>query len=103
MDDDPLASGELILNLLNVPCSCQVAYFGKFDQHGPSVMEYSQYEYDQHLVDKTGNWSSHETAYLFDILREYDLRFIVVADRYEYMGFKGEGPRKTRDVDVCID
>lgn len=49
-------------------------------------MEYSQFEYDQHLVDPT--WTSQETAYLFDLLREYDLRFVVVADRYEYAGKK---------------
>jgi DNA methyltransferase 1-associated protein 1 len=45
-------------------------------------MEYSQYEYDQHLTDP--NWTSQETTYLFNLLREYDLRFIVVADRYSF-------------------
>jgi DNA methyltransferase 1-associated protein 1 len=47
-------------------------------------MEYSQYEYDQHLEDSS--WTPHETAYLFNLLREFDLRFIVVADRYAYAG-----------------
>jgi len=45
-------------------------------------MEYSQYEYDQHLTDP--NWTSQETTYLFNLLREFDLRFIVVADRYSF-------------------
>jgi len=59
-----------------------VEYFGSFNLHGPSVMEYSQYEYDQHLTDP--NWTSQETTYLFNLLREFDLRFIVVADRYSF-------------------
>ncbi|WWD20813.1 hypothetical protein CI109_105290 [Kwoniella shandongensis] len=58
---------------------------------------YSQYEYDQHLVDP--DWTPHETTYLFDLLRTYDLRFIVAADRYEYMGTSGIGPVKKRSVE----
>lgn len=64
-------------------------------------MEYSQYEYDQHLVDP--NWSAHETQYLFDLLRSFDLRFVVAADRYDYMGPKGEGPVKKRSVEEMKD
>nr|XP_031859512.1 uncharacterized protein CI109_004974 [Kwoniella shandongensis]KAA5526584.1 hypothetical protein CI109_004974 [Kwoniella shandongensis] len=78
-----------------------VDYFGKFNTHGPSVMEYSQYEYDQHLVDP--DWTPHETTYLFDLLRTYDLRFIVAADRYEYMGTSGIGPVKKRSVEEIKD
>ncbi|TYJ52625.1 SWR1-complex protein 4 [Cryptococcus floricola] len=74
-----------------------VEYFGKFNNHGPSSMEYSQYEYDQHLIDP--NWTPHETAYLFELLKEYDLRFIVAADRYAYMGPTGMGPEKQRSVE----
>jgi DNA methyltransferase 1-associated protein 1 len=58
-------------------------------------MEYSQYEYDQHLADP--DWTPHETAYLFDLLREYDLRFIVAADRYAYQGPTGV---RRRSVEV---
>jgi DNA methyltransferase 1-associated protein 1 len=50
-------------------------------------MEYSQYEYDQSLTDP--NWTPQETTYLFGVLKEYDLRFIVAADRYEYHGPAG--------------
>jgi len=69
-----------------------VEYFGSFNLQGPSVMEYSQYEYDQHLTDP--NWTSQETTYLFNLLREFDLRFIVVADRYSYQN------ARTRTVEV---
>lgn len=76
----------------------RVDYFGAFNLHGPSVMEYSQYEYDQHLVDP--NWSADETRYLFDLLRQYDLRFVVAGDRYEYRGSRGKDPVKKRSIEV---
>lgn len=63
-------------------------------------MEFSQFEYDQHLVDPA--WSQHETDYLFDLLRTYDLRFIVVADRYDYKGSTGSEPGKRRTVEVSL-
>jgi DNA methyltransferase 1-associated protein 1 len=63
-------------------------------------MEYSQFEYDQHLADL--DWTSHETTYLFDLLRTYDLRFIVAADRYEYRVPKAEGSAKVRTVEVSV-
>lgn len=74
-----------------------VDYFGSFNIHGPSVMEYSSFEFDQHLTDP--HWTAHETAYLFDLLRSYDLRFIIAADRYAYMSQTGQGPKK-RTVEV---
>ncbi|GMK57062.1 hypothetical protein CspeluHIS016_0309020 [Cutaneotrichosporon spelunceum] len=76
-------------------------YFGSFNLHGQSVMEYSQYEYDQHLVDPA--WSPHETAYLFDLLREYDLRFVIAADRYAYTGTRGSDTPKKRSVEEMKD
>ena len=36
------------------------------------------------LVDD--HWTKEETDYLFNLVREYDMRFYVVADRYEYPG-----------------
>lgn len=62
------------------------------------MMEYSQYEYDQHLMDP--DWTSHETAYLFDLLRQYDLRFIIAADRYMYTGISGQDEPRKRTVEV---
>lgn len=59
-------------------------------------MEYSQFEYDQHLVDP--NWTLQETEYLFELLKEYDLRFIVAADRYAYVSPEGE--KRKRSVEV---
>ncbi|ORX40780.1 hypothetical protein BD324DRAFT_612087 [Kockovaella imperatae] len=78
-----------------------VEYFGKFNLHGPSVIEYSQFEYDQHLADP--DWTPHETTYLFNLLNDYDLRFVIAADRYEYMGPSGEGPVKKRSIEDIKD
>lgn len=73
-------------------------YFDSFNRHGPSVMEFSQHEYEQYLEDP--GWSPHETNYLFDLLRLYDLRFIVVADRYDYTGANADQPATRRSVEV---
>ena len=81
-----------------MPCSSSVAYFSKFNDHGPSVIDYSQFEYDEQLTDP--DWTPHETTYLFDLLRTYDLRFVIAADRYAYTGLKGEEPPRQRSVEV---
>lgn len=50
------------------------------------------YSYDEYtnLLDEPG-WTKEETDYLFSIVQEYDLRFYVIADRYNYPG----GPPRT--------
>lgn len=63
-------------------------------------MDYSQFEYDSHLIDP--NWTMHETSYLFDLLKTYDLRFIVIADRYFYCGPTGCDPEKRRSIEVSL-
>ncbi|KAI9787790.1 MAG: swr complex subunit [Peltula sp. TS41687] len=56
-------------------------YYAKFNVkiNGP---EYTEEEYENHLTDE--NWSKAETDYLVALCHEYDLRWIVIADRYEY-------------------
>ncbi|KAI5455196.1 swr complex subunit [Naganishia albida] len=58
------------------------AAFGK-DENATSVVGYTQAEYEQWLQDD--KWTADETNYLFSLLKEYDLRFLVVADRYAYL------------------
>ena len=82
---------------MNAYC-IQVNYFASFNLHGPSLIEYSQFEYDECLVDP--DWTPHESKYLFDLLKQYDLRFVIAADRYEYSGLNGEGSPKRRSVEV---
>jgi hypothetical protein len=40
---------------------------------------------DRSVGTKDDNWTPEETTYLFTLLQAYDLRFIVVADRYAYL------------------
>ena len=47
-----------------------------------SVPEYTPEQYESHL--KNDDWSKEETDYLVNLALEYDLRWIVIWDRYEY-------------------
>lgn len=49
-----------------------------------NIITYSNEEYALNLTAL--DWSREETDYLFSLCREYDLRFIVIADRYDYKG-----------------
>jgi len=53
------------------------------------VYVYSQDEYNRLLEDQ--DWTKEETDYLFDLVREYDSRFYIVGDRYDFP----DGPPRT--------
>ncbi|KAK0468144.1 uncharacterized protein EV420DRAFT_1635400 [Desarmillaria tabescens] len=57
--------------------------FGKYNVH-PAHFTYSQDEYFKHLEDP--EWTKDETDYLFNMVREYDQRWYVISDRYDYPG-----------------
>ncbi|RHZ60859.1 hypothetical protein Glove_350g176 [Diversispora epigaea] len=46
------------------------------------ILEYTDEEYQKYLADK--DWTREETDYLFSLCKKYDLRFMVILDRYEY-------------------
>ncbi|PWN40910.1 hypothetical protein IE81DRAFT_315946 [Ceraceosorus guamensis] len=48
------------------------------------VYSYSNDEYHQHLRDD--DWTKEETDYLIELCQAYDLRFVVVHDRWEWRG-----------------
>ncbi|KAL4247057.1 SWR1-complex protein 4 [Abortiporus biennis] len=60
-----------------------------------TVQQYSQDEYTRLLDDK--NWTKEETDYLFQIVQEYDGRFYVIADRYEYPDGPGRSLEEIKD------
>ncbi|KAF9226646.1 hypothetical protein BS17DRAFT_775926 [Gyrodon lividus] len=74
--------------------------FAKYNVQ-PKPYTYSQDEYTRLLEDK--EWTKEETDHLFKIVQEYDLRWYVIHDRYEYP----EGPAraiedlKERYYSVC--
>lgn len=43
---------------------------------------YSDEQYDAHM--KSDDWTKDETHYLVDLAYEFDLRWVVIADRYDY-------------------
>lgn len=55
--------------------------FAKFNKKIP-IPTYTNTEYTQHLV--TSGWTKAETDHLFDLCRRFDLRFIVVHDRWDH-------------------
>ncbi|KAG2202548.1 hypothetical protein INT47_012542 [Mucor saturninus] len=55
--------------------------FSKFNKV-IDVIDYSEEDYEKYLTDT--DWSKEETDYLFDLCRQFDLRFPVIEDRYNY-------------------
>lgn len=47
-----------------------------------TVPEYTDEQYESHL--KSDDWSKEETDYLVNLAQDYDLRWIVIGDRYDY-------------------
>ena len=60
------------------------------------VYSYSSEEYLKHLRDDA--WTREETDYLFDLCRTYDLRFILIHDRYDYPTDGATAPRTLEDL-----
>ena len=48
-------------------------------------MSYTDQEYQQIL--QISNWTKPETDYLLDLCRQFDLRFIVIQDRWDKTKF----------------
>ncbi|KAK9447528.1 uncharacterized protein V1518DRAFT_407051 [Limtongia smithiae] len=79
--------------------------FAKFNKT-VDVPTYTTEEYDKCLADTA--WTPRETEYLFGLCREYDLRWLVLQDRYEYEPEENEPPSmrtledlKDRYYDCC--
>lgn len=58
--------------------------FAKFNKTVP-IPEYTDEEYSQHLQFE--GWTRQETDHLFDLCRMFDLRFIVIQDRWDRTRF----------------
>lgn len=56
--------------------------FSKYNIKARVPRRYTEEEYDQRL--RNDDWSRQETDYLMDLVEEYDLRWVVIADRYDY-------------------
>ncbi|RAH74294.1 SANT/Myb-like DNA-binding domain-containing protein [Aspergillus aculeatinus CBS 121060] len=56
--------------------------FAKYNIKARVPNRYTDEEYNRHL--KNDDWTRQETDYLMDLVEEYDLRWVVIADRYDY-------------------
>ena len=48
------------------------------------LFEYNDVEWNVLKLGADPDWSRAETDYLFQLCRQYDLRFVVIADRYSF-------------------
>ncbi|XP_063239925.1 DNA methyltransferase 1-associated protein 1 isoform X2 [Bacillus rossius redtenbacheri] len=74
--------------------------FAKFNKQVP-IPQYSDAEYAQHL--HSDGWTRAETDHLFDLCRRFDLRFIVIHDRWDRSQFADRSVEdlKERYYGVC--
>ncbi|GAQ07899.1 SWR1-complex protein 4 [Aspergillus lentulus] len=56
--------------------------FAKYNVKPRVPRRYTDDEYNRHL--KSDDWSRQETDYLMDLVEEYNLRWVVIADRYDF-------------------
>ncbi|WEW55444.1 swr complex subunit [Emydomyces testavorans] len=66
--------------------------FAKYNIKPQVPRRYTDEEYDKHL--QSDFWSREETDYLMDLVEEFDLRWILIADRYDY---QLKGPESEED------
>lgn len=52
-----------------------------------NIVNYTVNEYNTHLRSNQTKWSKAQTDHLFDLARRYDLRFVVMADRWDRANF----------------
>jgi DNA methyltransferase 1-associated protein 1 len=63
--------------------------FAKYNVKAQVPKRYTDEQYNRHL--KSDDWTREETDYLMDLVEEYDLRWVVIADRYDYQPRGAEG------------
>lgn len=60
--------------------------FAKFNKK-LDIVSYTNNEYNTHLRTNQSKWSKAQTDHLFDLARRFDLRFVVMADRWDRANF----------------
>lgn len=79
---NPARADDLVLNHWVKSSEANEDYaFAKFNKV-IDIIEYTDDDYEKYLTDT--DWSKEETDYLFSLCRQYDLRFPVIEDRYQF-------------------
>lgn len=53
------------------------------------MFRYTPDEYEKLIASDSSDWSKAETDYFMDLCERFDLRFTVIADRYEVGAWPG--------------
>lgn len=61
-------------------------------------LEYTEDQYEQHLMSE--GWDKPETDYLVSLVHEFDIRWILIADRYDYQ--PAEKPAEGADSMIVV-
>ncbi|KAL7068160.1 myb-like DNA-binding domain-containing protein [Cryptosporidium serpentis] len=56
-------------------------FFSKFNKH-VTVYSYQPEQYAKFIKDLDNDWTEEDTSILFNLCRDFDLRFIIIHDRY---------------------
>ncbi len=56
--------------------------YAKFNQN-IDIVEFTEEEYNKLIKPNDRNWNYEQTRYLWDLIKRYELRFIVIMDRYD--------------------
>ncbi|OII71328.1 DNMAP1-like MYB domain-containing protein [Cryptosporidium ubiquitum] len=56
-------------------------YFSKFNKH-PTIFNLQSDQYNKFIKDIDPDWTEDDTFLLFELCKEFDLRFIIIHDRY---------------------
>ena len=85
-------------NLIFIHINKNITYL--FSQQ-VSIPSYSESEYNQFL--KSEDWSQAETDHLIDLCQRFDLRFIVIHDRWDRAAFRDRSVEdlKERYYSIC--
>ncbi|CAI9742558.1 methyltransferase 1-associated 1-like isoform X1 [Octopus vulgaris] len=92
--------GTIFLHWRRVADEAKDYPFARFNKT-VDVPTYSDLEYQQHLHDDS--WTRHETDHLFDLCRRFDLRFIVIHDRWDRSKYPNRSVEdiKERYYNIC--
>lgn len=92
--------GTIFLHWRRVADEAKDYPFARFNKT-VDVPTYSDLEYQQHLHED--NWTRHETDHLFDLCRRFDLRFILIHDRWDREKYPNRSVEdlKERYYNIC--
>ncbi|RDW57963.1 SWR1-complex protein 4 [Aspergillus mulundensis] len=74
--------------------------FAKYNIKINVPKRYTTDEYNRHL--RSDEWSREETDYLMDLVEEYHLRWVVIADRYDFQPRPVDNPDDNTDTSTAL-